>query len=126
VIGAPPFGNGLSFWLRNSPGFLLDKVQTPLQIQALSPNSILGEWQWFEGLKRLGKPVDMLYLPTGIHILVRPWDRMASQQGTVDWFCFWLKGEEDPDPTKADEYARWRELRKLQEANEKKASSPAK
>jgi hypothetical protein len=32
--------------------------------------------------------------------------------------CFWLKGEEDPDPAKADQYARWRELRKLQGANE--------
>jgi hypothetical protein len=26
---------------------------------------------------------------------------MASQQGNVDWFRFWLVGEEDPDPTKA-------------------------
>jgi len=117
VIGAPPFGHGLSLWLKNSPGFLLDKVQTPLQIQAFSANSILGEWQWFEGLKRLGKPVDMLYLPAAAHILVKPWDRIASQGGTLDWFCFWLKGEEDPDPAKAEQYIRWRELRKLQEQN---------
>jgi hypothetical protein len=37
------------------------------------------------------------------------------QQGAVDWFTFWLKGEEDPDPNKALQYARWRELRKLQQ-----------
>jgi len=30
----------------------------------------------------------------------------ASQQGNVDWFRFWLKGEEDPDPAKAEQYAR--------------------
>jgi hypothetical protein len=36
----------------------------------------------------------------------------------VDWFCFWLKGEEDPGPAKAEQYARWRELRKLQLASE--------
>jgi hypothetical protein len=36
----------------------------------------------------------------------------------VDWFCFWLKGEEDPDPAKASQYARWRELRKQLEATE--------
>jgi hypothetical protein len=35
----------------------------------------------------------------------------------VDWFCFWLKGEEDPDPDKAEQYKRWRELRKLQSNN---------
>jgi hypothetical protein len=36
----------------------------------------------------------------------------------LDWFRFWLKGEEDPDPAKAEQYARWRELRKLQEARQ--------
>jgi hypothetical protein len=111
VIGAPPFGDGLLLWLKRSPGFLLDKVQTPVQIQALAPRSLLGQWEWFLGLKRLGKPVDLLYLPTGAHILVKPWDRMVSQEGSVDWFCFWLKNEEDPDPKKAQQYVRWRELR---------------
>ncbi len=125
VIGAPPFGEGLLLWLKRSPGFLLDKVQTPLQIQAFEPGSVLSEWQWFAGLKRLGKPVDFIYLPTGTHILVKPWDRMVSQEGALDWFCFWLKGEEDPDPGKAAQYTRWRELRKLQEQNEKRPANAA-
>jgi dipeptidyl aminopeptidase/acylaminoacyl peptidase len=111
VIGGSPFGAGLSLWLKRSPGFLMDKVQTPLLIQALGPASLLFEWQWYSGLERLGKPVDFIYLPTGTHILVKPWDRMVSQEGNVDWFCFWLKNEEDPDPAKAEQYARWRELR---------------
>jgi dipeptidyl aminopeptidase/acylaminoacyl peptidase len=123
VIGAPAFGEGLSVWLKRSPGFLLDKVETPLQIQGLSPASVLGEWQWFSGLKRLGKPVDFTYLPTAAHILVKPWDRIVSQGETVDWFCFWLKGEEDPDPVKASQYARWRELRKVQEQSASAALS---
>ena len=45
--------------------------------------------------------------------------------GSVDWLRFWLKGEEDPDPAKVEQYARWRELRKLQEENEKKSPAPA-
>jgi hypothetical protein len=49
---------------------------------------------------------------------------MASQGGTVDWFRFWLQGEEDPDPAKAEQYARWRELRELQEENERKSVAP--
>ena len=76
-------------------------------------------WEWFAGLSRLGKPVELIYMPNAIHTLIRPRDRMISQQGNVDWFCFWLKGEEDPDPAKAEQYARWRELRKLQEQNQK-------
>jgi hypothetical protein len=43
---------------------------------------------------------------------------MASQQGNADWFRFWLKGEEDPDPAKAQQYVRWRELKKMQQASE--------
>lgn len=117
LIGAPPFGDGLAVWREQSPGFLLDRVETPVLVQAILPYSLLGQWEWFSGLRRLGKPVEMLYLPTGTHILQKPWDRRASQQGTVDWLCYWLKGEEDPDPAKAEQYARWRELSKLHEQN---------
>lgn len=118
--GAAPFGEGLLVWLNRSPGFLLDKVHTPIRVEAhgaLDGAGVLGEWEWFAGLRRLGKPVEFLYLPEGAHVLDRPLERMASQQGDVDWFCFWLKGEEDHDPAKGEQYKRWRELRKLQQAN---------
>jgi hypothetical protein len=35
VNGGPPFSAGLSSWLRQSPGFNLDKVHTPVLIQAI-------------------------------------------------------------------------------------------
>ena len=111
--GAKPFGEGLSLWLKNSPGFNLDKIDTPVRIEAYSAGSVLGSWEWYAGLQRLEKPVDFVYLPGAAHILVRPSDRMISQGGTVDWFSFWLQGYEDPDPVKADQYKRWRELRKF-------------
>jgi dipeptidyl aminopeptidase/acylaminoacyl peptidase len=111
VIGAAPFGKGLTRWLEKSPGFGLDRVQTPLQIQALGTDSVLTEWEWFAGLRRLQKPVDLVYLPTASHVLVKPWDRIVSQQGIVDWFSFWLENEEDTDPQKTKQYALWRELR---------------
>ena len=121
--GAPPFGDGLFSWMKRSPAFLMGQVQTPLRIQAIGPASLLENWDWFSGMSRLDKPVDMIYIPDGTHILEKPWDRMVSQQGNVDWFCFWLKSEEDPDPAKAEQYTRWRELRKLQEENQKKAAA---
>jgi hypothetical protein len=111
--GAPPFGKGLFKWLKVSPAFLMDKIETPLRIQTLYPASLLGDWHWFSGLTALGKPVEMIYLPKGTHILEKPWDRLISQQGNVDWFCFWLKGEEDPNPAKAEQYNRWHNLRAL-------------
>jgi len=124
--GAPPFGKGLLKWLKVSPAFLMDKIETPVRIQALGPKSLIGQWHWFSGLTRLGKPVEMTYIPEGEHILEKPWERMVSQQGNVEWFCFWLKGEEDPDPAKAEQYKRWRELRKLQAAQDAERANAAK
>jgi hypothetical protein len=113
--GGLPFGNALKSWIDLSPQFSLERVQTPLRIVATNPEMLLGQWGWFTSLLSLDKPVEMVYLPEGTHVLEKPWERMVSQQGNVDWFCFWLKGEEDRDPAKAEQYARWRELRKLQE-----------
>jgi WD40 repeat protein len=111
VNGAPPFGKGLVRWLKVSPAFLMDRIETPLRIEALSPASLLFDWHWFSGLTTLGKQVELIYMSGGDHILEKPWDRVISQQGNVDWFCFWLKGEEDPDPAKARQYRRWHDLR---------------
>jgi hypothetical protein len=47
------------------------------------------------------------------HILVQPAQRYVSQQSAIDWFDFWLNDHEDPDDKKAEQYSRWRELRKL-------------
>ncbi|HWR15476.1 MAG TPA: hypothetical protein VN577_11655 [Terriglobales bacterium] len=113
VAGALPFGPELGLWMRKAPGFLLDKVQTPIQLHANAAASLLEQWEWFAGLKRLGKAVDLLYIPADVHILMKPWDRMAAEQASVDWFCFWLKGEENPNPEKATQYVRWRQLRAL-------------
>ncbi len=88
----------------------------------------MGQWEIYSGLRALGKPVDMVWLrrENAPHILVQPRHRYLSQQSAVDWFCFWLKSEEDPDPAKAEQYKRWRELRKLQAETEKKTPVPAK
>jgi hypothetical protein len=123
IDGGPPFGDSLGSWMQRSPGFMVNKVRTPIRINALTPLSVLGEWEWFAALSRLGRPVEMVVIEDGSHLLEKPWDRIISQQGNVDWFRFWLKGEEDPDPGKSEQYRRWRELRKLQEPNQAQQSS---
>ena len=70
---------------------------------------------WFTVLSHLGKPVELLHLANADHVRAMPAYRTASQQGNRDWFCFWLKGEEDGNPAKTEQYVRWRELRTLQE-----------
>jgi dipeptidyl aminopeptidase/acylaminoacyl peptidase len=111
IYGAKPFGPGLTQWVHLAPGFNLDKVQTPLRIEAIGFASILTEWETYASLFSQGKPVDLIYFPLGDHLLQKPLERMASQQGNVDWFRFWLKGEEDHDSSKRNQYGRWRKMR---------------
>ena len=125
VIGAPPFGEGLQQWLKRSPGFRLDKIDTPLLVVGEGPSRLLSMWQPYAGLRYLHKPVDLIMLNTDEHVLTNPAVRMASQGGTVDWFRFWLQGYEDPDPAKQEQYKRWRGLRKMQQENDAKAKVSA-
>ena len=115
VNGGPAFGPSLTQWLQNSPGFNLDRITTPVHIEYYGRAGFLGGWQWYSGLSLLGKPVDYMWIPDGTHLLVKPSERMASQQGSVDWFRFWLLGEEDSDPTKKQQYQEWENLRALRD-----------
>jgi hypothetical protein len=108
--GGLPFGPSLASWIQSSPGFNLDKVNGPVRLEYYGWSGFLGGWQTFSGLTLLNKPVDFVWLPYGLHLLVKPWERLVSQQGNVDWFDFWLKGVVDPDPSKKTEYERWNGL----------------
>jgi hypothetical protein len=110
INGGSPWGSSHVQWLERAPGFRLDRVTTPLRLTAIGPHSVLQEWEPYAGLLAQGKPAELVYIPDGSHILVKPWERMTSQQGVVDWWRFWLQGYEDPDPAKAEQYGRWRKL----------------
>jgi len=129
INGGPPFGAGLTSWMREAPEFSLDKVNTAIRFEPNGdkPHGGLGAlefWEWFVGFRRLGKPVEMIIMPDAGHMVTRPQDRMTSQGGAVDWFGFWISSEEDPDPTKAEQYARWHQLRGLQQQTEKDKVAP--
>jgi dipeptidyl aminopeptidase/acylaminoacyl peptidase len=124
TIGAKPFGRGLLQWYGSSPGFNFDMTRTPLLISALERGQLLEQWENYSCLRKLNKPVDMVWLrkENAPHILVQPAQRFLSQQMTVDWFCFWLKGLEEPDPAKSAQYRRWRELRRLRDEDRSSSS----
>ena len=81
------------------------------------PIGLAVSFEVFTGLNRLGKAVELYYYPNEDHTPDHPKARLATMQRNLDWYRFWLKGEEDSDPTKTEQYTRWRELRKLQEQN---------
>jgi hypothetical protein len=90
INGGPPFGPSLAGWVSRAPGFQINKIQTPIRIEAIRPMSILEEWELYASLRMQNKPVELIYIPDGQHILQKPWERFASQQGNVDWFRKWL------------------------------------
>lgn len=81
-----------------------------------SNGNIAGLWDWYVGLRRLGKPVENWFLPDGVHDVFKIGERINTTQLLVDWFRFWLKDEEDPDAEKIDRYSRWRRFREKQMA----------
>jgi dipeptidyl aminopeptidase/acylaminoacyl peptidase len=114
VNGGEPVGTGLKSWLENSPGFSIDAVSAPVRIEEYGPHGFLGGWQWYSVMSLLKKPVDFIWIPRGTHLLVKPWERLTSQQGNVDWFHFWLSDHEVCAAEDEATCARWRELAALE------------
>ena len=111
--------------LKESPTFNLDRVTTPVRIVAIGPGLVLGIWEWVSGLSLQERPGISLRFPTASTCCRNSGSAEPRCREMVDWLRFWLKGEEDSDPAKAEQYARWRKLRKIQEQNEKKSVNAA-
>lgn len=114
INGGLPFSGSLATWVNYSAsGFRASDIHTPIRIEDNSPGTLLSNWELFGALTRLHRPVELVYLPEAGHVLEKPWDRMVSQQGNVDWFDFWLNGREDPAAPKSAQYTRWHKLRAI-------------
>lgn len=105
--GEKPFGKGLQAWIRNSPGFHFDRICTPILMMANSPVALQYGWSDYAALRAQDKPVDLLYIRNGDHVLVKPWQRLAEQGRNVDWYDYWLNGRKDSDLAKAARYRLW-------------------
>ncbi len=121
----PPFGDGLAGWVRNDSSLHTDCIRAPLRIESYGPN-VGNNWDLYALLRRQYKPAEMIVIPTGAHSLGAPGDRMASLQGNVDWFGFWLAGQTRTEPlwaaetqaSVASQYARWQQMQTLHKADE--------
>ncbi|WP_374394891.1 Atxe2 family lasso peptide isopeptidase [Sphingopyxis sp.] len=62
-------------------------------------------------LKRAGKPAELVVYADELHNKYQPRHKRAVYERNLDWFRFWLTGEEDPAPGKSTQYERWRHYR---------------
>jgi hypothetical protein len=125
MYGGPPYGKSLQNWLDYSISFNLDKINTPLLMEANGygekdnlpnrpPDNLAVKEELFVGLNELNKPVELYYYPNEQHQVDHPVARIASLQRNVDWFRFWLQDYRRPVPEDPEQYARWELMRSEQ------------
>lgn len=112
--GATPWGAGLDHWVARNPALHLDRISTPIRYEQYE-TGLSSWWETYALLKRQQKPVEYYVFNDAAHALIKPRHRLTSQRGSLDWFTFWLKDEENPDPARVSQYDRWRRLRTQQE-----------
>jgi len=118
----PPMGDSSTNWQKMSAALNAGRVNTPLLINA-ADSEYTACMQLVVTLHDLKKPVEMFIYPDERHEKNQPKHRYSIYEHNVDWFNFWLRDKEDPNPAKAEQYKRWRELRKLQEHNPSNAGT---
>jgi hypothetical protein len=106
--GRPTY-DGIGEWFKANPLYRLGKSGAAVRLEAMGQG--VGMWEIYSVLKESNRAVDYILYPDGGHVLEKPAERLSSQGGTVDWMRFWLQGYEDPEPSKAEQYRRWRVLR---------------
>lgn len=104
------FWENKNSWLNHDATFTADQVQTPalIAMHSKTPSySLITASQIFGALTLTRRPFEYLYFPDAGHGLNRPWQRIASQETTLDWISFWAQDYEDPDLRKSEQYGRW-------------------
>jgi dipeptidyl aminopeptidase/acylaminoacyl peptidase len=105
-----PDEDGLKEWKKRSPALNAATITTPLLLQSSDTEALLSI-ESFKALRRHNVPIDWYVYPDEGHLKFQPVNKYFVYQRNLDWMRFWLKGEEDPEPSKADQYARWRAMR---------------
>jgi dipeptidyl aminopeptidase/acylaminoacyl peptidase len=112
-----------AFWKDMSLAQNAARINVPLLMQLNDDDGYVMALEAFESLREYDKPVEMYVFPHEYHIKWQPVHRLAIYRRNIDWFDFWLRGVEDPDPSKAAQYARWRRMRDRQAASHRQAGS---
>jgi dipeptidyl aminopeptidase/acylaminoacyl peptidase len=97
-------------WQRISAGLNARPDLPPLLWQSPEEERLGTVESWFY-LRQAGAQVEWLEYADEQHVKYSPANRWWVLHRNMDWFRFWLQDYEDPDPAKAEQYARWRAMR---------------
>ncbi|HVW67408.1 MAG TPA: prolyl oligopeptidase family serine peptidase [Steroidobacteraceae bacterium] len=109
--GLPPEDEaGMRAWRELAAGLNASPSLPPLLVQSPDREEIFTIPTWSQ-LRHARASVEWYEYPDEGHVKAHPANKWWVYQRNLDWFRFWLKDEEDPNPDKQDQYARWREFR---------------
>lgn len=115
LLGGSPWAAGPSAaaWRAVAPAFNAAAIRAPVLFEQHNAGDEvgLGSSDILTEVACQGKAYEVIQYFGAEHSLARPWQQRSSMERTLDWFAFWLQGEEDPNPAKREPYARWRQLR---------------
>ena len=94
-----------------------DKIVTPI-LENASDTEYLIYVSTFRSLGDVGKPIELYIYPNELHVRNQPKHKLEIYDRNFDWFCFWLKDEENTSPRDPQQPGRWRQMRQLQDQNE--------
>ena len=109
-LGGWPWGKSRENWQKIAMSMNADKIVAPI-LQNASDSEYLIYLPLYRSLADLGRPVELYLYPNELHVRNQPRHRLEIYERNLDWFRFWLKEEQDPDPAKTEQYKRWKHLR---------------
>jgi dipeptidyl aminopeptidase/acylaminoacyl peptidase len=110
-LGGWPEGQSKSNWNEIDMPAHADRIHTAI-LENTSDTEYLIYLPLYRSLVDLGKPVELYIYPQELHVRNQPKHRFEIYERNLDWFLFWLKNEESPEPAKREQYRRWEQLRR--------------
>ena len=120
-LGGWPEGESKKNWEKLAASLNAQRIDTPLLMNP-ADSEFVACLSLYTALEQLQKPVELYIYANELHIKNQPKHRYEIYERNIDWFRFWLKDEEDADPSKAEQTIRWREMKKNRKAAEAAAA----
>lgn len=108
-LGGWPEGKAKSNWDEINMPAHADRIHTAI-LENTSDTEFLIYLPLYRSLVDLGKPVELYIYPQELHVRNQPRHRLEVYERNLDWFLFWLKGEQSSDANKDQQYLRWEHL----------------
>ena len=112
-LGKPYEPSEIQRAFEQSAIYRLNRVRTPVLIEAGELSKWEGDRAFYRGLKYYGVPAEFYVYPRSHHGWSEPLLKQDAFRRHIDWFDYWIKGKPYPDPRKQANYDAWTQKNSL-------------